>query len=117
MAVSAKILGQRLKKARVDKGFTQEYIAEKVDFTPEHVSRIERGLKPIYLHKLSEWCDLLDVPMDEVINGAAIPDNAEHNRQFGEIAKHCSDETVAAMLDTCRVIAQVEKSAREKNMK
>ena len=114
MAVSAEILGSRLKKARMDKGFTQEYVAEKVDFTPEHVSRIERGLKPIYLHKLSEWCDLLDIPMEDVINSAVIPENAEHNRQFGEIAKHCSQETVAAMLSACRAIAQVEKSAREK---
>ena len=113
MSVSAKILGQRLKKARMDKGFTQEYIAEKVDFTPEHVSRIERGLKPIYLHKLGEWCDLLDVPMDEVINGASIPENAEHNRQFGEIAKHCSQEAVAVMLDACRGIAEVERRAKE----
>ena len=113
MAVSAKILGKRLKKARTDKGFTQEYIAEKVSFTPEHVSRIERGLKPIYLHKLGEWCDLLDVSMEELIAGASIPENAEHNRQFGEIARGCSQETVEAMLDTCRVIAQVEQRAKE----
>ncbi len=113
MAVSAKILGKRLRKARMDKGYTQEYVAEKVQFTPEHVSRIERGLKPIYLHKLGEWCDLLDIPLSEVIDGAAIPENAQYNRQFGEIARGCSQDTVDAMLETCRAFAQVERMAKE----
>lgn len=112
MAISADILGKRLQRARHKTEFTQEYIAEKVDFSPEHVSRIERGQKPIYLHKLGEWCDVLNVPIEEIIVGASIPDNPEYNRQFGEIARDCSQETVAAMLEVCRAMAEIEKRAK-----
>ena len=113
MAVSAQILGQRLQNARQKKGITQEQLAEIIDFSIPHLSRIERGSKPVYVHKLGLWCDALDVPIEEVLTGAAIPANSGYNRQFGEIAEGCSPETVAAMLEVCRRIAEVERRTRE----
>ena len=114
MAISAELLGKRLKRARKQKSLTQEHIAEKVDLSIEHLGRIENGKKPVYIHKLGLWCDALDVPIEEILTGAAIPANSSYNRQFGEIAEGCSEETVAAMLDVCRRIAQVEKRERER---
>ncbi len=116
MGVSAEILGNRLKKARKEKNLTQEYIAEIVDLSVEHLSRIENGKKNIYLHKLALWCDVLDVPIEEILTGAVTPDNPAYNRQFGEIAKGCSPETIAAMLDICRTIAAVEKQSKEQHV-
>lgn len=115
MGVSAEILGNRLKKARKEKNLTQEYIAEVVDLSVEHLSRIENGKKNIYLHKLALWCDVLDVPIEEILTGAVAPANPAHNRQFGEIARDCSPETIAAMLDVCRTIAEIEKRAGMKS--
>jgi len=112
MAISASILGKRLKKIRLQKKLTQEFIAEKVDFSIEHLGRIENGKKPVYLHKLGLWCDALDVPIEEVLTGAAIPANSGYNRQFGEIAEGCSEETIAAMLDVCRRMAEIERRER-----
>lgn len=113
MAVSAVILGKRLQKARKAKKFTQEYIAEVLDLTSEHISRIENGRSNIYLHKLALWCDVLDVPIEEILTGAVMPANPAHNRQFGEIAQGCSEETVTAMLETCRQIAEIERRTKE----
>ena len=113
MAISAALLGKRLQDARVAKKITQEYVAEKVNLSVPHVSRIETGKKPVYLHKLAIWCDALDVPIEEILTGAVMPANPAHNRQFGEIAQGCSEETVTAMLEICRRIAEVEKRAKE----
>ena len=113
MAISAVILGKRLRKVRNAKKFTQEYIAEMVDLTPEHISRIENGKNGIYLHKLALWCDVLDVPIEQILTGAAMPANPAYNRQFGEIAEGCSEEAVCAMLDICRRIAEVERKAKQ----
>lgn len=112
MGVSAEMLGNRLKQARKKKNYTQEYIAEMIDLSVEHLSRIENGKKNIYLHKLSLWCDVLDVPIEEILTGSVMPANPSHNRQFGEIAKDCSPETVAAMLEICRRIAEIEKQTK-----
>ncbi len=115
MAISAAILGERLKTARAKKDYSQEEVAEKIGMSAFHLGRIENGKKNIYLHKLALWCDVLDVPIEEILTGAVTPANPEHNRQFGEIAQGCSAETIAAMLDVCRRIAEVEKHAREHN--
>lgn len=112
MGVSAEILGSRLKQARRKKNYTQEYVAEMVGLSVEHFSRIENGKKNVYLHKLALWCDVLDVPIEQILTGAVTPANPQFNRQFGEIAQGCSPETVAAMLDVCQRIADVEKRSR-----
>jgi len=78
-----------------------------------HLGRIENGKKNVYLHKLALWCDVLDVPIEEILTGAVMPANPAYNRQFGEIAQGCSEEAVCAMLDVCRRIAEVERRAKE----
>ena len=113
MSVSAKILGERLKTAREAKGYPQEKVAELIGMSAFHLGRIENGKKNVYLHKLALWCDALGVPIEEILTGAVMPANPAHNRQFGEIAQGCSEETVTAMLEICRRIAEVEKRAKE----
>ena len=115
MAISATILGERLKAARSRKNYSQEEVAEMIGMSAFHLGRIENGKKNVYLHKLALWCDVLDIPMEEILTGAIMPANPAHNRQFGEIAQGCSPETVAAMLDVCRSIANVEKRVKAHN--
>ena len=38
-------LGKRLKKVRLEKGYTQEILAEKISTTTSYISDIERGVK------------------------------------------------------------------------
>ena len=59
MALDFNIIGQRLKKARLDKNLTQEMLAEKLDVSVAFLSRIERGNSHINLKRLSEICNLL----------------------------------------------------------
>lgn len=114
MAISAKILGDRLRSVRENKDYSQEKVAELIGMSAFHLGRIENGKKNVYLHKLALWCDVLDVPIEEILTGAVMPANPAYNRQFGEIVQDCSEEAVCAMLDICRRIAEVERKAREK---
>ena len=43
MALDYNIIGERLKKARIDNNLTQEKLAEKLDVSIAFLSRIERG--------------------------------------------------------------------------
>ena len=112
MAVSMSILGKRLKAARKACGFTQEYVAEQIDFSVPHFSKIECGRKNITVTKLCELCDLLNVPVEQILGGASTPQNAAYNRQFGEIAGACSPEAVETMLDVCEKIARLDAAAK-----
>lgn len=117
MAISAVALGRRLKLARLKKGYTQEYVAEKVELSVPHLSRIENGRKSVYVNKLGIWCDLLDVSVEEILGGAVIPENLEYNRQFISVAKDCSKETINDMLEMCSRMAEIERRARGEERK
>ena len=110
VAVSQAVLGKRLKNARIKRHMTQEQAAEHIEFSVAHLSKIERGIKPISIVKLSELCDVLNIPIEWVIAGAVIPQNGCYNQQFGDIARRCTPRTVEAMLDLCSKIADLEES-------
>ena len=47
MALDYNIIGERLKKARIDKNMTQEKLAEQIDVSVAFLSRVERGTSHI----------------------------------------------------------------------
>ena len=109
MPISQKALGKRLKEARLKRGLTQEQVAQAINISTAHLSKIERGLKPIGLKHLAALCDVLDIPIAWAVAGVNIPQNSEYNRMFGEIVKVCSPDMVEALLLMCKQIAQMEK--------
>lgn len=113
MAIALSVLGKRLKRAREQKGYKQAYVAEMMNLSLYQISRIENGVRSVYIDTLSQWCDLLEISMVDVLNEAEETAYPAHSQMFEEIASNCSKETVVAMLDTCRVIAQVEQRAKE----
>lgn len=63
-----KLLGKNIKKYRLAKNFSQEYLAEKVDLSREYIVRIEKGQKHISLKKLFILADVLDVKLKDLFN-------------------------------------------------
>ena len=60
MALDYKLMGKRLRKVRIQKGYTQEYLAEIMNVSTAYISRIETGKTQINLTRLNEICSLLD---------------------------------------------------------
>ena len=54
MSLDYSIIGERLKKARITKGFTQEQLAEKIDVSVAFLSRVERGKAKVNLNRLNQ---------------------------------------------------------------
>ena len=61
MALDYTIIGERLKKARLEKNLTQEQLAEQIDVSIAFLSRVERGSSHINLKRLSEFCTILNL--------------------------------------------------------
>ena len=49
MAVDYKLIGERLKKARLEKGMTQDNLAESLNVSIAYLSRIETGTTKVNL--------------------------------------------------------------------
>lgn len=66
-----KIIGERLKKARIMKKMTQENLANQLDISVAFLSRVERGSSSINLKRLNQICEILKVSEGEILNGTS----------------------------------------------
>lgn len=68
MAVDFKIIGNRIKQARKQKGLTQDHLAEKLFVSVGYISNIERGTTKINLTTLSDIADILECDASDLIS-------------------------------------------------
>ncbi len=67
--INFKALGKRIKKARKDKGLTQEQFAEMADIATEYESRIETGAARPSLALIEKISSILEVDESEIMFG------------------------------------------------
>ena len=67
--INFKALGKRIKKARKDKGLTQEQFAEMVDIATEYESRIETGAVRPSLTLIEKISSVLEMDEAEIMFG------------------------------------------------
>ena len=60
-------VGHRIRKYRVQKGFSQEALADVVDIDRTYMSGIERGVRNISLLKLQDVARALRVPLPSLL--------------------------------------------------
>jgi Predicted transcriptional regulators len=88
MELNYKLIGIRIKKARLEKGLTQEGLAEQSSISPQHVSHVENGGTKLSLPCLVAICNALDVTADKLLMDA-VPQAEVH--LMGEVSKVFSD--------------------------
>lgn len=109
MALDYKLMGERLKKARIQKGYTQEKLAELLDVTIAYVSRIETGKTHVNLKRLNELCTLLDTTESYVLDGASEHSDSYLNNEFNSILKDCSSKDKELIYQIATIITEKEK--------
>ncbi|WP_294951250.1 helix-turn-helix transcriptional regulator [uncultured Eubacterium sp.] len=73
MEVDSKLLGIRIMQKRKEKGFTQEFLSEKIGISKNHLSSIERGLYVPTTKCLLNICDVLGETPDYYLIGSIAP--------------------------------------------
>ena len=106
MAIDYSVIGERLKKARKDKHFTQEQLAEKIDVSIAFLSRIERGSSQINLKRLSQICEILDVTEGDILNGTSSKSTKYLDFEFANLLKKCSSDKQKLIYDIAKVITE-----------
>ena len=104
MALDYKIIGDRIRKARIDGNLTQENLAEKLDVSVAFVSRIECGTTHINLTRLSEICSILNIDEGQIINGVSTDSKSYLSNEFNELMKSCPKETQKLIYDVAKLI-------------
>lgn len=92
MALDYTIIGERLKKARLEKNLTQEQLAEQIDVSIAFLSRVERGSSHINLKRLTQICSILGISEGLILNGASEDSSDYLNADFKEILEKASPD-------------------------
>lgn len=95
-------MGMRLKRARLDAGLTQEKLAEKVDISVAHLSRIENGKEAPSLSLLIELMNFLEVSPNRIMAGYADETMPELLLEVQEIFEDCDSCQIQALLKVLR---------------
>lgn len=61
-----KVIGDKIQKARKDKGYTQEYVAEKIEKSIDTYRGIENGRSVGSLESLLNICNILEITLDYI---------------------------------------------------
>ena len=108
MAIDYNIIGERLKRARLSKGLTQETLAESLNISIAYLSRIETGTTKINLKRLSEICKLLDISESEILSGVSEDSKNYLNDDLGNLLKNCSPEKQRLIYKIANIISESE---------
>jgi len=61
-------IGQRIKQKRLEKNYTQEYVATRLGISQNAYSRIETGLTQLKTERLDTLASILETPVDNFIS-------------------------------------------------
>ncbi len=106
MALDYKLIGERLKKARLEKGYTQEQLSEKINVSVAYLSRIETGATHINLKRLNELCNLLGVTESYILDGASNNSLSYLNNEFNSILKDCTPDKKELIYQIATIISE-----------
>ena len=109
MAIDYSVIGQRIRKARLEKNYTQEYLAEKLDISVAFLSRVERGNSHINLKRLNQLCNILGVSEGYILNGVSSTSKNYLTEEFYELLQKCSPEKQKLIYNIATVIAEDEE--------
>lgn len=96
-------IGERIRKYRKAKGFSQEYLAEKVGISVTHMSHIETGNTKLSLPVLVALSDVLDVQTDDLLYDE-VKGRKIAMQELDSIMCTCTDSQIRIILDTIKTI-------------
>ena len=109
MALESYVIGDRIRRARIDNKLTQENLAEELNVSVAFISRIERGTAHINLKRLSQICTILNIDEGLILNGTSLSSSNYLSAEFSELLNNCSTETQRLIYDIAKVIISNQK--------
>lgn len=98
MNVTAWALGNAIRTARMEKGYTQERLAELLDITPGHLKHLESGKRNPSVPMLFQLMELLDFSVDALV----FPDRAESGVLHTDGLTEEQTEALRRLIDAIR---------------
>ncbi len=104
MGLDYKLIGERLKKARLDKKMTQEFVAEKLNVSVAFLSRLESGKTRINLVRLNQICSITGVSEGKILNGLSEKSPSYLVEEFNSLLVDCPANKRKQIYEIAKII-------------
>lgn len=94
-------IGARLFKARKEKGYTQENLADLTGLTEQTISYAENGIKVLRLENVIKICKALDISADYLLFGTEKHSALSISKEDFEKLSPEQREHIKLILDSC----------------
>ena len=68
MTLNYKVIGNRIQTRRKQRGYTQEQMAEALDFSVGFISQVERGITKLSLDSLANIAEFLECNISSIVD-------------------------------------------------
>lgn len=106
MALDYKLIGSRLRQARLNKNLTQENLVEMLDVSVAFLSRVERGSLDISLKRLSQICEILEVTEGDILNGSSTTSRNYLNSDLSNLLKNCPPDKMKLVYKLAKAVVE-----------
>lgn len=97
------LIGKRVKKARREKGITQEKFAEELGVSVSFISQVETGEKKFNLARISEVSKILERPISYFVDGYE-GKSEDDLKEIIDLLKGMNDKQLKLALNVVRAI-------------
>lgn len=109
-----KLLGQRIRAARLSAGLSQEQLAEMVNLTSQHISHTEVASTKISLPALVKIANALHTSVDKLLSDSVQDSKAHLLGDVQKVFADCDPDEIYVMLEAANA---VKKSIRVRKLK
>ncbi|MCL1963543.1 MAG: helix-turn-helix domain-containing protein [Firmicutes bacterium] len=106
--IDYKIIGKRIKKARIASGLTQEVLAEKIDVSTNYMTRVENGYEKPNLTLLAKISVAAHISLPALLTDV-VEDKRYLQSDIADILADCSPEKVRLIYDIILRISQYDQ--------
>ncbi len=104
------VIGNRIKKARLQKNITQQNFSEKMGVTPAYISKVEKGKNHFNVKRLTQASEILEVPEGYFLDGTSISSRNYLDKDLHNLIKKCSPEHQKMIYEIVEIFAKSEKN-------
>ncbi len=97
-------LGKKIREERIEKGYTQEELGEKIDSTGAYIGQIERGERSASMTKIILIAEALDVGLDYLIGNFRFEQESDIDVKIVEELKDATNKQKEMMIDIIKII-------------
>ena len=99
-----KAIGQRIRKFRKAKDFSQEKVAEKVGISTTHMSHIETGNTKLSLPVIVDIAEVLGVRVDDLLNDVRTDEKSVTVQAIEIMLSKCDDHEIYGIAEVVRAL-------------